>query len=589
MERVWLLEQDDEQNDDDFKHLRVNFVDVFEISLASALHVAAYYASQGDQVTKSTSFYFEVILNKVSPQLEPLPFGVFFNSYYDDFLYYGTHYHNDVEKTKEVKHMYSHLANVSHVVLKDEQLNIMDLPQFVDSRFLVLAEQVSDFYGCPLKLIEDQAYPEECRELFKILDNKLEDVMQVMKWTLYPMSSSIPNLEFDLDYGERLKELRYTTMSNPVPHPLLIACEHGASFSGITKLPFHIRYDNSFEASECIGFFKSFTTAGIGYSYNTALFWDMYQSSPRLETFYDIMYPKGNLKLYDHLKKKLELPKSDILDSLWNYVLHPKGSGPKYGLKMYISSDDLSLGPAQVLLHSPFDPPNVEGSAIKLAYGQEHTIYITPSKYSTSSELASMPLKERHCLFSHESESLKLFRNYSQAGCLFECSLVQAMEKCECVPWDFPHFDPEVRLCERRGDQCFRAQVTNPLVQEACECPRDCNSITYSYSVVSTPIDSHDAQMCFSLSSARWMSNKLFVEDFFDPLKKRHGLQMPWIQQDPTGSCQVIMSQVAVVQLQLASDSVTEVSRRKRVTFTDQLANLGIQYFISELNCSCLT
>ena len=68
------------------------------------------------------------------------------------------------------------------------------------------------------------------------------------------------------------------------------------------------------------------------------------------------------------------------------------------------------------------------------------------------------------CRFRKESSGLKLFSQYSQNACQFECQIEIATAKCGCVPWDYPHVSKKglLQVCEGWGRYCFESVFKNP-------------------------------------------------------------------------------------------------------------------------------
>ena len=72
---------------------------------------------------------------------------------------------------------------------------------------------------------------------------------------------------------------------------------------------------------------------------------------------------------------------------------------------------------------------------------------------------------------------------------MFECQLRQAAHACGCQPWDYPISTRQQFLfCDVFGNICFERMMANSSNGAACRCPMDCSSVSYSYSIVSTPL-----------------------------------------------------------------------------------------------------
>ena len=115
---------------------------------------------------------------------------------------------------------------------------------------------------------------------------------------------------------------------------------------------------------------------------------------------------------------------------------------------------------------------------------------------------------DEHAEHINEHAAQTIFKPKSQSTCLLECKVKQAHKKCGCVPWDYPHFDlPEANrteVCVLQGSECFENFMAGVRddedgdgiegvededgEHEMCDCPQDCNQVTYSYSVTSTAL-----------------------------------------------------------------------------------------------------
>ena len=78
--------------------------------------------------------------------------------------------------------------------------------------------------------------------------------------------------------------------------------------------------------------------------------------------------------------------------------------------------------------------------------GTMTTITAMPSLIEAIEDLQSIPLSKRKCLFASEKD-LKLFKNYSQDGCMFECLLDLAYKATNCTPWNYPHLHNNQNTC----------------------------------------------------------------------------------------------------------------------------------------------
>ena len=89
----------------------------------------------------------------------------------------------------------------------------------------------------------------------------------------------------------------------------------------------------------------------------------------------------------------------------------------------------------------------------------------------------------RNCRFRTENQGLKLFKQYSQNSCMFECHLAMATQNCGCVPWDYPHFERSglSDICDGWGRYCFESVMkdTNRGFANCKHCLPDCSITRY--------------------------------------------------------------------------------------------------------------
>ena len=95
-----------------------------------------------------------------------------------------------------------------------------------------------------------------------------------------------------------------------------------------------------------------------------------------------------------------------------------------------------------------------------------------------------MSEERRDCRFRKDNHDLKLFSQYSQAACQFECQIEIATNKCGCVPWDYPQLakDDLISVCEGWGRYCFEDVLmdTRKRLNECGNCLPDCIVTRYN-------------------------------------------------------------------------------------------------------------
>ncbi len=93
-------------------------------------------------------------------------------------------------------------------------------------------------------------------------------------------------------------------------------------------------------------------------------------------------------------------------------------------------------------------------------------------------------------MFCLLSDSKSIFLNYTQKACLFECTVRQAIDKADCLPWDYPipklSWSKDLRVCLNNLDS-NEIQAFNAAMDEAdtkvCDCMPDCEGVTYDIQV----------------------------------------------------------------------------------------------------------
>ncbi len=209
------------------------------------------------------------------------------------------------------------------------------------------------------------------------------------------------------------------------------------------------------EASLCNLFTRSYTNTGFWNSYNRGNFWDYHNISNEFnKIFFSTMYPQ--------------------LGKDGEKVRYPKAIGPKYGLAVSVQPSiynerslnrkgkkPLELTAIRVAIHDPDHPADLRGAGIEVEPGFLTTFLLTPSQTKTSVAAKGLDPAQRGCRFKEESGGLNIFSRYSQKGCEFECVLAQALEECQCIPWNYPRFNLSVAACDFLGASCFEKVKSN--------------------------------------------------------------------------------------------------------------------------------
>ena len=97
----------------------------------------------------------------------------------------------------------------------------------------------------------------------------------------------------------------------------------------------------------------------------------------------------------------------------------------------------------QVSLHNPVEPADIRTSSFEIPLGHSTIVYITPKATEVDEDGKELTEFQRNCRLNQESGSLNIFKVYTKVGCLFECNLEHAMERCGCIPWNYPFDEKE--------------------------------------------------------------------------------------------------------------------------------------------------
>ena len=121
---------------------------------------------------------------------------------------------------------------------------------------------------------------------------------------------------------------------------------------------------------------------------------------------------------------------------------------------------------------------------------------------------------------------------------------------------------------------CFEESMKNFTSENECDCPLDCDSITYSYSLVSSPLKEDE------LCTANQKSPTPLLKDFYEkPFPKLFIRQLRKyaknISADPYEICSKYLKYRAVVIFQLATNDVSVTVTSRRLSFFDKLSGFG--------------
>ena len=82
-----------------------------------------------------------------------------------------------------------------------------------------------------------------------------------------------------------------------------------------------------------------------------------------------------------------------------------------------------------------------------------------------------------------------LTSTYSQSACEYECAIQNAVQKCQCSPWNIPRISmSNPPFCDYLGNFCFNYAMETISFSE-CNCPSDCFGTYFSVFESSKPFE----------------------------------------------------------------------------------------------------
>ena len=147
----------------------------------------------------------------------------------------------------------------------------------------------------------------------------------------------------------------------------------------------------------------------------------------------------------------------------------------------YMNDHWLDLGKIQLQLHHPRELANIlhgahqekKESSIKLLAGHEYTISILPINQNVTERFKDLPLETRGCRLPHELPENSFMKVYNDRDCRYECKVRLSMEKCKCIPWEYPYPTQNAPECDIFGRTCFYNSIDVLAHNIENDCP-DC-------------------------------------------------------------------------------------------------------------------
>ena len=187
----------------------------------------------------------------------------------------------------------------------------------------------------------------------------------------------------------------------------------------------HFNENNVEKTDICNLFKRSFTNAGLGFTFNSDKVSNLISKKFQAKVF----YPNGQKRSY-----------------------FMKSASPKHSLDVVIENnaeevdffeidrkEKLEPKEISVSLHNPLEPADIRSNSFQIPLGQSTKVYITPKATEVDADGMELTEFQRHCRLNDNAEELDIFNVYTRAACLFECKMKYSLSRCDCVPWNYPH------------------------------------------------------------------------------------------------------------------------------------------------------
>ena len=124
------------------------------------------------------------------------------------------------------------------------------------------------------------------------------------------------------------------------------------------------------------------------------------------------------------------------------------------------------------------------------------------------------------------------------------------------------------------GNECFEISMQNARVVEMCDCPMECNSITYSFSLISTPFD--PLKMCPTSIKNNALMKPFYENKFPHQFIRR----LIYFKDNATSSqakdyCKRNIQYRAEIVFRLATNTMPVTVISRRLSFFDKMSAFG--------------
>ena len=179
----------------------------------------------------------------------------------------------------------------------------------------------------------------------------------------------------------------------------------------------------------CNLFKRSFTTQGIGFTFNSIR---------------EAMLIKDDFRSTEFSHNK-ERDTSLMASTNSKHFLHVVIENNAEEVQEFekSSSNTMKRKPStvSVSLHNPKEPADTKFIPIKsiqVPLGYSTKILITPQARDIDESGMVLTESQRGCRLDEDTDALDIFNVYTRTACLLECKMKYAATRCGCTPWYYP-------------------------------------------------------------------------------------------------------------------------------------------------------
>lgn len=240
--------------------------------------------------------------------------------------------------------------------------------------------------------------------------------------------------------------------------------------------------------------------------------------------------------------------------------------------------------------------PYMAQEGIEIKPGHHNIISLTALRVDADDTMHDLNPDSRKCRFYDESSILNIYKNYTYANCMFECSLLKAKQQYQCVPWYFPYTDDKIQICSPWVTKGFLDFMNNITAESCSNCLSECSSTIYDASITAFPFRKCDiANMEMSLLcnfSMHWekplpkkySSQLLSTTSLADPQSIWTNSTINIRNYDPSVRnifinnpkyYDAFETDIATVNVYFRKSSVLQMSSQSKMNWIDYLATVG--------------